>query len=160
MPRRKHLLRIALNDGSPLRKHLKGGMAAFAPAHHRLVADGERSRVGDSLDLDAATRDEFPEAHRWDYILSVPDLSEIIGIEPHVAKDSEVSVVIAKKRHAAECLRNHLRGGYRVTRWFWVSPSTVGFSRMDRARRRLDQEGIAFAGRILQTFDVGRGRHR
>jgi len=152
MSKRKYLLRAALNDGSSLREHVKDGMSAFARVDLGLVAESERSRIGDSLNLDTATRAEFPEANRWDYILSLPEVPEIVGIEPHSAKDSEITVVIAKKKHAIEYLRNHLRGGYRIARWFWVSPGTVGFSRMDRARRRLDQNGIQFVGRMLRTL--------
>jgi hypothetical protein len=102
--------------------------------------------------LDAASQSDCPEANRWDYILSVPDLTQIVGVEPHAAKDSEISVVIAKKKHAEEYLRQHLQDGCRVTKWYWVSHSKVSFSRMDRARRRLDQNGIMFAGRRLKSF--------
>jgi hypothetical protein len=135
-----------------LRNHLKSGVKAFAPADARLIAPIARTQIGDSIDLDAAARDEFPEANRWDYVLSVPAMSQIVAIEPHSAKDSEVSVVIAKKKHAVDYLRAHLQDGYRVARWLWVSHGPVGFSRMERARRRLDQHGIEFAGRLLRTF--------
>jgi hypothetical protein len=145
-------LQAVLDEKSPLRELVRAGMAAFAKEDVKLVAEAERSRIGDSLDLDAASRDEFPQANRWDYILSVPDLGEIVGIEPHTAKDSEISAVIAKKNHATQYLRNHLQEGNRVARWFWVSHGTVSFSKMDRARRRLDQNGITFCGRKLLTF--------
>lgn len=109
-------------------------------------------QIGDSIDLDAATRDEFPEENRWDYVVSVPARSQLVGIEPHSARDDQISVVIAKKRHAAGYLRAHLQDGYRVARWLWLSRGPVGFGRMERARRLLDQNGIEFAGRMLRTF--------
>jgi hypothetical protein len=145
-------LEAALKEESSLHEHVQPGLGAFEKKDVKLIAEAERPRVGDSLDLDAATKDEDPEANRWDYVLSIPDLSEILGIEPHTAKDSEISVVIAKKRHATQYLRTHLKDRHRVARWIWVSHGTVGFSRMDRARRRLDQNGIQFAGRMLRTF--------
>ena len=151
MPRKTHL-KTALKEYSRLRDIVQVGMAAFANADVRLIAEDQRTRIGDSLDLDAASKDEDPESNRWDYIVSIPDLAEFIGIEPHSAKDSEISVVIAKRKHATEYLRNHLEDGYRIIRWFWVSHGTVSFSKMDRARRRLDQNGIAFAGRMLRNF--------
>ncbi len=151
MARHTHL-KAALNEKSRLRNLVQPGMAAFANVDLKLIAKEQRTRIGDSLDLDAAAKDEHPESNRWDYIVSIPDLKELIGIEPHSAKDSEISVVIAKRRHATQYLRNHLQGGYRVTRWFWVSHGTVSFSKMDRARRRLDQNGIAFAGRMLRNL--------
>ena len=96
---------------------------------------------------------EHPGANRWDYIVSIPDSQEFAGIEPHSAKDSEVSVVIRKKQHATEYLRSHLQDGYRITKWFWVTRGTVSFSKMDPARRRLDENGIKFVGHLLRTFD-------
>ena len=152
MARRTHLLKAALREKSRLCDLVQAGMGAFGHVDVKLIAEDQRPRIGDSLDLDAASKEEHPEANRWDYIVSILDLKEFIGVEPHSAKDSEISVVIAKKKHATEYLRNHLQDGYRITRWFWVSHGTVGFSRMDRARRRLDQNGIAFAGRMLRTL--------
>jgi hypothetical protein len=127
-------------------------MGAFAHADVKLIAEDERPRIGDSLDLDAASAAEHPDANRWDYILSIPDLKQFVGIEPHSAKDSEIRAVIRKKEHAKQFLAAHFQAGYRVARWFWVSHGTVSFSRMDRARRRLDQNGIQFAGRLLRSF--------
>jgi predicted PhzF superfamily epimerase YddE/YHI9 len=152
MARSKHL-RAALLETSRLHDLVRTGMAAFARADLGLIAEDQRIRIGDSLDLDAASRVEHPDTNRWDYIVSIPDREELIGIEPHTAKDAEISVVIAKKKHAAQYLRNHLKNGCRIARWFWVSHGTVGFSKMDRARRRLDQNGIKFAGRLLRTLD-------
>jgi hypothetical protein len=149
---RQTRLKEALNETSRLRQLVRAGMGAFANVDLKLISDDQRSRIGDSLDLDDASKDEHPEANRWDYIVSIPDLKEFAGIEPHSAKDSEISVVVLKKKHATEYLRSHLQDGYRITRWFWVSHGTVSFSKMDRARRRLDQNGIAFEGRMLRTL--------
>lgn len=151
-PRRKHLLKTALHDSSTLQKHVKSGAGALAPGHVKLIAEAERSKIGDSLELDTAAKNEFPEANRWDYMMSLPALEQIVGVEPHSARDSEISVVIAKRKHAIQYLQSHLRAGYRVTKWFWVSPGTVGFSRMERARRLLDQNGITFEGRVLRKL--------
>ncbi len=119
----------------------------------QLIADSQHTRVGDSLDLDAASRDEHPNDHRWDYLLSVPDAGRIVGVEPHTARDQEIRVVIAKRQAAVAYLANHLRSGQRVDAWFWVTRGKVGFGVMERARRRLDEAGIAFAGRRLESLD-------
>ncbi len=152
MARRTHL-KDALNETSPLRDLVQARMGAFTRGHTKLIALEQRPKIGDSLDLDSASRDEHPQANRWDYIVSIPDSQFLAGIEPHSAKDLEVSVVIRKKEHAEQYLRNHLRNGYRIKKWFWVTDGPVSFSRMDRARRRLDQKGIRFVGRVLQTFE-------
>jgi hypothetical protein len=109
--------------------------------------------VHDSLDLDAATSAEHPEANRWDYILSVRANDNLVGVEPHSARDDQVTTVIAKKQHSAQVLRDHLKAGSRVSAWIWVSSGRVKFSKMDPAIRRLDQNGIRFAGTIIRSFD-------
>ena len=146
------LLREALHEKSRLRDLVRSGIEAFLTIDVKLIAEDQRSRIGDSLDLDAATKNEHSKANRWDYIVSIPDLNELAGIEPHSAKDSEICVVISKKKHATAYLRNHILKGYRINKWLWVSHSTVSFSKMDRARRRLDQNGIAFMGRMIHSF--------
>ncbi len=128
-------------------------MQAIQRADVQLIADSQRARIGDSLDLDAASHNEHPNDHRWDYLLSVPDAGRLVGVEPHTASDHEIAVVIAKKNAALDYLTDHLRRGQRVDAWFWVTRGQVGFGKMDRARRRLDQAGIAFAGRQLRSLD-------
>jgi hypothetical protein len=150
---RRTLLRAALHEKSRLRELVEVGMGAFNKSDVTLIAEDQRFRIGDSVDLDAASKGEYPEANRWDYIVSIPHLKELAGIEPHSAKDSEVSVVIRKKKHAMEYLRGHLQNGYGVTKWFWVTHGPVSFSKMDPARRRLDQNGIQFVGRLLRRFE-------
>ena len=153
MSARKVLISTALVAGSALRGQVMDHLRAVTRAHRCLIAATVRSQVGDSLNLDAATRGEFPQDNRWDYLLSVPGIGQIVGLEPHSASDSEISVVIAKKRHATAYLRDHLPPRYRVAKWFWVSSGSVSFSSMERARRELDHNGIAFKGRMLRSFD-------
>ncbi|MBI4425015.1 MAG: hypothetical protein HY554_14885 [Elusimicrobia bacterium] len=147
-----HLLKASLIERSTLLAHIRDGLGALNRNDVRLVADTERAKIEDSLDLDAASANQHPEENRWDYILSVPSLSQLVGLEPHPAKDSEIKVVIAKRTKSLEFLRSHLRAGIHVSQWIWVTRGTVGFSRMEKARRRLDQSGIRFTGRLLQNL--------
>jgi hypothetical protein len=117
-----------------------------------LIATAARLDVGDSLNLDAAMRIDFPQANRWDYLLSVPGIKQIIGLEPHSARDSEISVVIAKKQQEIEYLRDHLPPNHRVAKWLWVSRGHTSFSKMESARRRLDQAGIVYEGQMINSF--------
>ena len=152
MATKKVLLATALVAGSSLRARVSNGIGAVHNNDRTLIVVSERPRVGDSLDLDEATRVAFPNAHRWDYLLSIPDISQIVGIEPHSATDREIRVVIAKRRHAIDYLRDHLPQKHRVEKWFWISHGSVGFTKMERARRLLDQNGISFEGRTLKSF--------
>lgn len=60
-----------------------------------------RQEVSDSLDLDAAWEAELPTEHRWDYLDSFPGDGQIVVIEPHTARDSVISVVIARRSRRA-----------------------------------------------------------
>jgi hypothetical protein len=75
-----------------------------------------------------------------------------VALEPHHATDSEVSVVIAKKRHAADQMRAHLQPQFKVSAWLWVSHGRTCFSRMERATKRLAQEGIQYVGGSLRNL--------
>jgi hypothetical protein len=153
MPRQRVLLGTTLLPASTLRNHVRNGLGALPQAHRNLVAQDLRRHVGDSLDFDNATRADNPNANRWDYLLSVPNESKVVGLEPHTARDDQIRVVIAKKEHTAQYLRNHLLPRHRPLRWFWVTSGRVGFSRMERAIRQLNQAGIAFEGRLLSSFN-------
>jgi len=144
-------LKSELHATSALQKHIMNGIDALDRRDQELIAPDERRRVGDSLYLDKAVEADHPQEHRWDYVLSVPDAAAIIGIEPHSAKDSEISVVIKKKCWAAGYLRKHMssRG---VSRWFWVTHGRVGISILDKERRRLSKYGIEFVGKSLRSL--------
>ena len=142
----------ALMERSEFRGAVRPNTGALRRQDISLIAEQERPKVGDSLDLDEATRRAYPNDNRWDYLLSVPASARIVGMEPHTAKDAEIAVVIKKKATAVAVLRSHLRPRAAIDDWLWVASGPVGFSRMERARRRLDQSGITFVGRLLRSL--------
>jgi hypothetical protein len=145
-------LKTALEGTSALQQHVQPGMGAMKPVDRALIALGERPRIGDSLDLDTATAATSPQAHRWDYILSVPDANKLVGVEPHSATNAEIKVVVRKKQNAVDVLRQHLKPGRSVVEWHWVTHGSVGFSPMERATRALSQAGIRFHGRGIKKL--------
>ena len=146
-------LNNALIVRSALKQHVERGCGAIEGRHRPLISNELKRSVDDSLDLDAATRQEHPEANRWDYIISVKGSERLIGIEPHSARDDEVSTVIAKKKQASGYLLGHLNDGWRVTAWIWVSSGKIRFSKMDPAIRRLNVNGIRFVSGVIKSFD-------
>lgn len=144
-------LKDVLVTESTLRSWVHAGTGALLSEHKKTIAEPERQRVGDSLDLDEATKAEFPQANRWDYILSLPDVSKLVGVEPHSSTDSDISVVIKKRKHAVTYLAGHLPPGKRISNWFWVT-SAVKFSKMEKARKILDQNGITFCGKFIKSL--------
>lgn len=152
MAKKSFLLANALHSSSHLRGSVAAGIGALPKSERSLIAQDQRSRVGDSLDLDEASRAEHPNSNRWDYLLSLADCSQIIGLEPHSARDDEIGTVIAKKRQALQYLQQHLPSNRAVRRWYWVSPGPVRFAITEKAIRRLSQAGITFAGRLVRDF--------
>jgi hypothetical protein len=148
----KLLLATALLPTSAFQPEVQTGMGAFIAADRNLIVLDQRQRIGDSLDLDRAMRRNFPNENRWDYVFSVSDAKKLLALEPHSAKDGEIRVVIAKKRNAATELRRHLKPQHRVSEWLWVSHGRTSFSKTEKARRQLAQEGIRYVGRGLTTL--------
>lgn len=142
----------ALRKESPLRPHVLQGTEAIARKHRALIAEDQRKRIGDSIDLDSATKQGREQEHRWDYLASVSDASRLVGIEPHSASDGEIRVVIEKKKNAVALLRSELQPGSSISHWHWVAEK-VRFSRNERATRALSQSGIKFHGRMIRSLD-------
>ncbi|MCK5795597.1 MAG: hypothetical protein KAI47_00325 [Deltaproteobacteria bacterium] len=152
--KRETPLRSALRPGSSLRDDVRDGIRALARAHHDYLGEGVRADFADSLDLDEALREDYPEENRWDYLLGHRKSGEVLALEPHAARSDQVATVIAKKEAAREQFSDHLREGAGVSAWLWVASGDVGFPSTGKARRRLDQHGIKFVGRRVQPKDL------
>jgi hypothetical protein len=125
---------------------VSNGLRAVAPAHRAYFDETIRSAFSDSLDIDEAFRANHDKENRWDYLLGHRSSRQVIAAEPHSAKDDEIGTVIRKRKAAREQLRGHLRDGAKITKWLWVASGRVRFADTERARFRLDQNGIEFVG--------------
>jgi hypothetical protein len=147
------ILMHSLLPASPFRAAVQIGMGALTRQDRHLFIESERTKISDSLDLDSALRPSDPQGNRWDYLLGIRTVQQIIAVEPHSTRDREINVVIAKKRSAQRALLAHLPPAVRVKRWIWVSRSSPGFGRMERATRLLDQAGIEFVAKIIRSVE-------
>lgn len=139
-------VRRALREGSALLSAVADGLGAVKAAHRAFFDDGVRRDFADSLDLDEAMRQGREGENRWDYLLGHARSGEVVAVEPHSARQDEITTVIRKRTAAREQLQGHLREGVRVTKWLWVAPGKVHFADTEKVRRQLDQNGIEFAG--------------
>jgi hypothetical protein len=139
-------IRLALADGSFLVAQVQDGLGAMEAKDRGFIDERVRAAFADSLYLDKAMEDEFPRENKWDYLLGHAGSRKMVGLEPHSAKSDQISTVIAKKKAAQAQLRPHLRQGARVDRWLWVASGKVHFANTEKARFRLDQNGITFVG--------------
>ena len=142
-------MRTALQTTSSLVPHVQDGLGALEKAHRALIAQDVGIQIGDSLNLDTAMQPDFPNDHRWDYLLG--HSGKVLGLEPHSAKDDQISTVIDKRKAARDHLNTHLKPGAQVHAWFWVASNRVEFADTERTTRRLDQGGIRFVGKQLQA---------
>ena len=110
-----------------------------------------RGRFVDGIDADEALRPDHPAERRWDYVLGDGAGRRLVGIEPHPAESGEVSAVIEKKRNTERWLRDHLRDGRRIVRWLRVGTGKASLPRGGKARLRLAQHGIEFAGGTVKA---------
>jgi hypothetical protein len=139
-------VRRAIKEDSPMYGLVQDGIAAVKNAHRLYLAEEIRPSFGDSIDLDAAVLQDYPQENRWDYLLGHSSSGEVVGVEPHSAKRDEIATVINKRKAAKQHLSEHLEPGARVAKWIWVASGRVHFADTERARLLLDQNGIEFAG--------------
>lgn len=148
-------IRAIIREGCDLVPHVADGTSALKAKDRNTTLEEEvKGDFADSIDLDAALVDSYPQEHRWDYLLGHSESARVIGLEPHSAKNREISVVIDKRRFALEQLKTRLRDGRRVHAWYWVASGKVDFVPLEKASLRLQQAGIAFVGRKLKRKDL------
>jgi hypothetical protein len=144
-------VRGALTDESTLRPLVKDGLGAVQNAHKAYFVEEVRAEFADSIDIDEALREGRERDNRWDYLLGHSASGTVVAVEPHSARDDEVSTVIAKRTAARDQLKDHLRPGAAVARWLWVASGKVCFANTEKTRLRLDQSGIEFVGKQVQA---------
>ncbi|SBT05636.1 conserved hypothetical protein [Candidatus Accumulibacter aalborgensis] len=122
------------------------GLGALKNAHRGYFDAAIRQTFADSLDLDEAMQPDHEQANRWDYLLGHAPSGNVVAVEPHSAKQDEITTLINKRVAAREQMRGHLRDGARVAKWLWVASGKVHFANTEKTRLRLDQNGIEFVG--------------
>lgn len=158
--------RAMLLASSALQPSVASGLIAVEQKDRKYIDTKVRKAFNDSLNLDKAMQPQYPQENRWDYLLGHKASGDVIGLEPHSAKEDQVSKVIKKRRKALEHLRDHLRQGKQVADWCWVASSSVEFADTEKTRIRLADNGINFVGtRLLERHLPGaptarRGRTR
>jgi hypothetical protein len=143
------ILSGAFKATSPLRGLVRQGIQALSDT--AVIAHDARGQFSQSIDLDASLAASHPSENRWDYLLGHQPSRLLVGIESHSAKQSEVSVVIAKREAAIRQVRPHMHPHASVAEWYWVSSGRVDFLNHEREVLKLMQNGITFVGRAVQT---------
>lgn len=140
------ILRGALKEGSGLLPEVKDGMGAVKNSHRDYFDPAIRQTFADSLELDEAVKVGHEQENRWDYLLGHQTSGQLIAVEPHSAKQDEITTVIKKRSAARDQLKDHLRDGTRIAKWLWVASGKVHFANTEKTILRLSQNGIEFVG--------------
>lgn len=140
------LIKRALLSQSALLELVKDSLGALETSHREYFEREVRAHFEDSLDIDKAFLAGNEQDNRWDYLLGHTPSGEIVAVEPHSARQDEISTVIRKRKSAQGHLQQHLRSGKVIKRWLWVASGKVQFADTEKARRLLDQNGIQFVG--------------
>ncbi|MBK8213270.1 MAG: hypothetical protein IPK71_05910 [Myxococcales bacterium] len=144
-------VRGALRAESPLRPLVCDGMGAVEKAHHAYFDPAIRAHFADSLDIDAGLKKGHDQENRWDYLLGHAPSGQVVAVEPHSARQDEVTTIIKKRAAARAQLRGHLRDGVKIAKWLWVASGDVQFAAVERAKLMLDQNGIEFVGKRVMA---------
>ena len=148
-------VRSALRDDSDLQEQVKDGIQALEKSHRKYLASDIRSDFSDGLDLDKALKPGREEENRWDYLLGYEATGAVVALEPHSAKQDEITRVIKKKRAARDQLKGHSKAGAHIKSWIWVSSGKKAhFANTEKARIRLDQQGIQLVGGRVEKKDL------
>lgn len=142
-------LRCALRKDSKLLPFVLDGLGAVKNAHRDYFDNAIRKEFADSLELDKAVKVGHEQENRWDYLLGHAPSEKIIAVEPHSAKQDEITTVIKKRSAAREHLKDHLRDGSKVEKWLWVASGKIHFANTEKAVLQLSQNGIEFVGKTV-----------
>lgn len=148
MKKKNTPIRNALVKDSALLPKVVEGFGAVEAAHREHFDNSIRNTFGDSIDLDASLKLGHEQENRWDYLLGHTPSLEIVAVEPHSAKQDQVTTVIRKRSAARAQLTGHLVDGVRITKWLWVASGKVHFAKTERVQRQLDQHGIEFVTKV------------
>lgn len=142
-------VRAALKKASALQPRVCDGLGAMKAADKLLLHADIRPTFADSLDLDSAFAVSNPSDHRWDYLLGHRATKQVFAVEPHPVSDGEVKVLVGKRNAAEAQLKDHLREGARVEKWFWLTSGTVPDAGSLKNSAILTQNGIEMPRRTL-----------
>lgn len=139
-------LKSLTKPGSPLSSHIRPGLQALKSTDKSQISSSPPNYTTDSIDLDTALKAAEHNENRWDYWIGTSD--EIVAVEVHPAKPSEVTVMIKKKTWAVQKAQEHLRMP-NIKQWYWIASGSTQISKTTTEYRRMAQAGILLAGTHL-----------
>lgn len=127
---------------------VKAGNQALTKEHRSRIQTKVTTTILASMDFDEATRPQFPQCARWDYLLEVKSTGEpvkTIAVEFHSV---ELSRLQKKRRESKEILLSACDPVPNISEWILVPEGDTGGYALS-VRRKLAEQGIRTVGRSL-----------
>ena len=127
----------------------KEGKQALTKAHRSRIHAKPTTQILASIDFDEATRANFPQHARWDYLLEVKQSNaptKTIAVEFHSV---EFTRVVNKRRDSLAILTAACDPAPTISEWILAPEGDTGGYAVT-VRRKLNQLGIRTAGRSLE----------
>lgn len=141
---KESVFKIAVDDTPDVAGKSRSGLQALG-SHSSKIELAQPKDAEGSLNLDDATTPLYPQASRWDYVVSVK--GECYFIEVHSANSSEVSAVIAKLAWLKTWLVQRAPKIYalratHVTPYYWVQSNGFDIPKHSRQYRMAAAAGL------------------
>jgi hypothetical protein len=128
---------------------VKDGKQALTKDHRTRIKAKASTKINASIDFDEAARPVFPQSARWDYLLEVKlaeTATKIIAVEFHSVNLSDL---MNKQRDSKLILGTECDPIPKIAEWILVPEGNTGGFAL-AIRRKLQQQGIKTAGRVLE----------
>jgi hypothetical protein len=149
----------AVENTKGLKRAYRPGLQALKRRDKNHVTCRGPYRVSGSMDLDGALATVLPNDPRWDYGVAVVSRGQsetIVWIEIHSADSHHVDEVLRKYNWLRSWLPSAPRlktmSGDRL-KCFWVASGPIALQRHHPQLRKLEDQGVRFAGSHLCLSD-------
>lgn len=119
--------------------YCKGLQALNEDCKAKVEATDTRLLYG-SVDIDMATRDKYPQASRWDYVVCYH--GALYFIELHPARATNVKEVLNKLKWLKSWLKDKDRLGQTKKSYHWIATNGVHIQSESREAKQLAIKGL------------------
>ncbi len=122
----------------------KPGLRAIKNVERQKFVIKKGNNIDGSIDIDAATKELYPNDYRWDYAIGVN--GKVFFVEIHPATESEVDTVICKLKWLKQWLNNKAPCikalQHPIAPFFWLFTNRNMIPKNSKKLRALAQNGI------------------
>ena len=148
----------AVRNTPEIAECLKPGLQALGSNSNKVKVDATRELSG-SVDIDTCLAKDYPDAPRWDYVLSYK--TRVFYVEVHQGRTSEIGNILAKltwlkqwRKRSAKLLEDLERR----SSYHWVSTGKIAtaFAKDRKYRNLLLKNRIVGPDAVLNPDDVSK----